>query len=140
MPEGIIFAQTSFALRGRRKKLPSVVRTLFCYYRENKPFTFSGITSFSSEELAFHSDGSQQGSRAALQFAAVNKNRGRDGSEPLDRQLVTLGGQTNYESEVWLGLHRERWQIAFFLHSVCLGIFFLLFPSICDLKPAAPLP
>lgn len=56
---------------------------------ENKPFASSGIITFSSEELAFYRNGSQQGSHAALQFATVNKIKGRDGSEPLDRQLYS---------------------------------------------------
>lgn len=98
--EGIIFCTDLFCLVRKGGKLLTAVRPLLCYDMENKPFTSPGIITFSSEELASCRDGSQQGSHAALLFATVNKIKGRDGSEPLDRQLSILGGQMNCENKV----------------------------------------
>lgn len=97
---GDYFCTHLFQLVWKEGKLPTVVRTLFCYLIENKQFTFSCIITFPFEELAFYRDSSEQGSCAAPQFATSNKIKGRDGSEPLDRQLFTLGGQMNCESKV----------------------------------------
>lgn len=80
---------------------------------ESKLFTFSGIISFSSEELAFYRDSSQQGGHAAPQFAAINKIKGSNGPEPLNRQLFTLAVQMNCERGVKLSLHGEGWQIVY---------------------------
>ena len=97
---GGYFCTDLFCLVWKEERLVTAVRTLFCYYMENKLFTFSGIIAFSSEDLAFYRESGQQGRHAALQFATINKIKGRGASEPLDRQLFALGGQTNCENKV----------------------------------------
>lgn len=123
--EGIIFAQTSFALCGRKNCLLRSERYSAMTWKTSHSL-FLALLPFPLRNRPF-TDSSQQGTRAALQFATINEIKGRDGSEPLYRQLFALGGQMNCESKVWLSLHGEGWQIVFFLHSICLGIRFSFF-------------
>lgn len=89
-----------FSLCGRRKKLPSVVRTLFHYYVGNKPFAFSGITSFPLRSWHFvEAAVSREAVLPSPPACCRYQKRGRDGSEPLDRRLFTLGGRQIMEAK-----------------------------------------
>lgn len=110
--EGIIFAQTYLPCMEGGKIAYCDQNTILLLHRK-QAINFSGIISFSSEELAFYKDSSQQGGHAAPQFAAINKIKGSNSPKPLDRQPFTLAVQMNCESRVSLSLHGEGWQIVY---------------------------
>lgn len=98
--EGIIFAQTSFALCRSRKNCLLQSEHFSALTWKTSHLLILALLPFPLRNWHFIETAVNREAMLALQFATINKIRGRNGSKTLDRQLFTLGGQMNCESKV----------------------------------------